>query len=192
QVVHADGRPRTSATVGTDPVALATDSNGHLWVADRGSGDVRVLDPGSGRQLALITVGAQPSAIAIGSEDAFVVDHGSGDLRRIGLDSLKPDGNPLRPPGKGPASVAVDAKGRVWVGSDSSEVTIVTRNRPGTPTYIGGGGVISLATVADVGGWAGTTKSSLAELDQSGRLVGRRRPLHSGPVHLAATQGTIW
>ncbi len=189
QIIHADGHPPTDITAGGKPVALASDGAGRVWVADAASDSVKVIDPADGRTLKTITVGSRPSAIAIGADDAVVVDRGSNDLRRIGLRSLSVDGAPVKLPGRGPNAVAVATDGRAWVASASGDVTIVSGGRAGATRYVRAP-AISIASGG--GAWVGTSAGTLVHLDDAGAIVGRPRQLHGGPVRVAHSDDTIW
>lgn len=82
---HSEAR---SATVGMRPFGLAFAPDGRLFVANVGSDDVSVLEPGSGETLATIPVGARPYGIAFAQGRAFVTNQYADSLSVIALDRL--------------------------------------------------------------------------------------------------------
>jgi YVTN family beta-propeller protein len=70
--------------VGSGPAAIAIGA-GSVWVANSGAGTVSRIDPASNGQASVITVGFEPSAVAVTGDGSsvWVANTGSGTLSRI-------------------------------------------------------------------------------------------------------------
>ena len=70
-------------TVGANPVGVAIDSSGNVWVANNGSANVSKLSS-AGALLGTYTVGANPHGIAIDSSgNVWVANYGSANVSKI-------------------------------------------------------------------------------------------------------------
>ena len=189
-IAHSDGRPRSPVAVGRRPDAIAADPAGRVWVADSGSGDVRVVDPLARRTLATVGVGPAPAAITIGGGFAWVADRQSNDVRRISLRTLRRSGPPIATRGSGAAGIAYDAAaGTVWVANRaSSDVTAIRAGRAAAPSFVAG---VPESIAASAGAWIGTASGAVVHLDQSGRTVGSLA-LHAGRVLVSAVGDVVW
>jgi YVTN family beta-propeller protein len=184
--MYRSGRPAKPIAVGAGPSALAVDPTGRLWVADAGAGDVRVVEPATGKQLADIKLGGSPAAIAIGGGDAWVADQRGNDVRRIGLQSLRPAGAAIRTPGRQPGALAYAPSGAVWVvNKGSSDVTVIRDGHAGPAQFVGGG-ALSISADSTAGVWVGTNSGTVVRLSESGAPQGQPLQLHGGAAMAAA------
>ena len=191
-LMYRSGRPARPIAVGAGPSALAVDPTGRLWVADAGAGDVRVVAPVTGKQLADIKLGGAPAAIAIGGGNAWVADQRGNDVRRIGLQNLRPVGGAIRTPGQQPGALAYDPSGAVWVvNKGSSDVTVIRNGRAGPAQFVGGG-AISISADATAGVWVGTNSGTVTRLSESGTPQGQPLQLHGGAAIVAVLGDTVW
>ncbi len=189
-IVHADGRPPSVIAVGRRPSALAVDPAGRVWVVDAGSGDVRVVDPGTRRTLATIRVGTDPSSIAIGGGFAWVADARANDVVKIDGRTWRPAGAAVATGGTGASAIAYDPSGTVWVANrGSSDVTSIRAGRAGAPRYVPGG---PESIAASAGAWVGTASGAIVHLTEAGRSVGSPLTLHGGRVTVSTVGGAVW
>jgi YVTN family beta-propeller protein len=70
--------------VGNGPTAIAVGA-GSVWVANSGAGTVSRIDPSQNREVGLISVGSEPSAVAVAPDGSavWVANTGSGTVSRI-------------------------------------------------------------------------------------------------------------
>jgi YVTN family beta-propeller protein len=191
-IVYPDGRPPATVAVGQNPIALAADPSGRVWVADSGSGDVRVIDPGTRRTVAHVVVGTTPSAIAIGGGYAWVADQGSNDVRTISLRTLRPKGPAIPTGGHAPVALAYGPGGTVWVANKvSSDVTVIRGHHAGPSQFIQGG-PISIAPGASAGTRVGTASGNVVHLSEADQVSGQPIDLHSGPASVAVVGDSVW
>jgi YVTN family beta-propeller protein len=119
--------PRTSSItrvhLGGFPVGVAYVS-GSVWTVDRDGGTVDRLDPRTLRSLGKSArVGGRPEWLATGGRHVFVGDPVEGTITRIGVDSGKITGPPVRvapPVNGGPGLALASAGDSVWVSSFAS------------------------------------------------------------------------
>ena len=197
-LIHPSGRPPTPIGVGRQPSALAVEP-GRVWVADAGSNDVRVIDPGTTRTLARVPVGVTPSAISIGGGKAWVADRGSNDVTTIDLATLHRTGGPIPTGGQGPVAIAYGSGATVWVANQgSSDVTALRPSRtdassyvPAPPVYVSGR---PISVAGGVGGdaWVGTAGGAVVHLESSAQPAGSRLALHSAATALALVGDEVW
>jgi serine/threonine-protein kinase len=194
-IVYPGGRPASTIAVGSAPSAVAVDQSGRIWVAvsgtGSGSGEVRVIDPATGKTIARIPC-AMPSAIAIGGGFAWVADRGSNDVRAIDLNTLKSSGALIPTGGRGPVALAYDQSGTLWVANqDSSDVTAIRARQAGPAQYVAGG-PSSITANGSGGVWVGTTSGSVVRLSESGHVTGRPIDLNGGPAIVALVGADLW
>lgn len=112
------------------PHALAMDSQGRLFVGDRGNNRIKVLDPKDGKLLAIWTQFSRPSGIFIDKQDhIYVADSESGTIARertnwrgirIGsakdgkVDAFIPDPDVNATGTSAAEGVAADARGNIY------------------------------------------------------------------------------
>jgi YVTN family beta-propeller protein len=114
--------PQTKSVVGTfgvggQPVAVAVDQAGRVWVADALPDHPAVSVIGTNGDVKTIDVADPPSAIAVGGGNVWAISTTSDRLIELGMDgSLK---NSF-PAGNGPVAVAV-ANNSVWVADSLSK-----------------------------------------------------------------------
>jgi YVTN family beta-propeller protein len=145
-LVRADGS-ELRTPVGRAPVSVALDRrNGNLWVVNRDSGDVTVVDENGNYVRRSIVVGSQPSAIAIGYHAAWVADSGESTVTRIGLDDFSATHIPV---GAAPTAVETYDK-RVWVALRDGSVKVLSAidatNDGAVPRLLAAGVPVALAT----------------------------------------------
>jgi sugar lactone lactonase YvrE len=157
------------------PVGIAF-SGSSVWFADRASGVVRRIDPGSLRPVGdPIRVGKTPSALAATAGTVFVVDE-DGTVRRIDVGSGRTLGEPISI-GRG---LSFSPAGRsLWVGGSASS----TLDRIDAGASRGGDVVLRVSGMND-GHRAdqardGTTVTARGRFTASGAISGRGRVLVS-------------
>ena len=127
----------------SEPIGVAVDGSGNVFVTEQISGDVKEIPPGcvsSSCVKTLATGFGQPYGIAVdGNDNVFVTDTDSGMVKEI------PSGcttsgciNPLASGFDSPFGVAVDGSGNVYVGEylggDVKEILAVGGSIPASPT----------------------------------------------------------
>ncbi len=182
--------------VGPAPLAVAV-GEGAVWVASA-SGEIRAIDPRSGRVAGRPTEVRGATGLAVGLGGVWVTSRIAGTLTRIDPRTRRAD-RPIRV-GEGPADVVVADKA-VWV-ADAAGAT-VSRVVPGTgraeaPIRVGG---FPLALAGGEGAlWIGRSVGAFGEqievvrLDPRSRRVTGRPVVVPGaiPLDLAAGGGSVW
>lgn len=103
--------------VGTQPIGLAQDAQGDIWVSNQGSNNVSRLDT-TGAVLGTFGVGNTPTMVAFDpSGNLWVTDSGTGVVSK-----LSPTGTSLGtyPAKAGARRLGIDSTGRVWTSNYSS------------------------------------------------------------------------
>lgn len=138
KISPASGEIEATAAVGRDPAHLVLDRHGRLYVADRESRQVSVLDTASMTRIATIPTGEAPFALALNpAEDRlYVANVRSNDLTVIDTATLKPLATV--PAGGMPYGVAVTPDGKR---------VLVTNQHAGTLSVIDAGSLTIVATV---------------------------------------------
>jgi len=120
-------------TTGSSPVAIAVDSAGNVYTANKGSNNVSKITPG-GTSTILGTTGTGPAGIAIDSAgNVYTANSGSNNVSKI-----TPGGTStiLGTTGTGPAGIAIDSAGNLYTAnSGSNNVSKLTS--AGTSTILG-------------------------------------------------------
>ena len=161
-LVREDGS-ELRVRVGDAPSGIAIDpATGNVWVANRGSGDVTVLDPSGNVVKRSITVGGEPSAIAIGDGVAWVVDGGGTTVTRIDPRSFATRQIDV---GGRPTSIGVHYS-RVWVGTSHGSITVLGKagSLNGSVPRLGGSG-LPVAITASNGVWVLRDGEGLTRVD---------------------------
>ena len=123
------------------PLAVATDTNGHVWIADYGNSHVTVLDDTGAAVSPAPGFGAgyvdEPISIAVdANHNAWIGNDGKADL----LTRISPDGSQVinLTCCDNAAGIAIDQNGNVWTANfvDSS-VSLITNASAATPTVKG-------------------------------------------------------
>ena len=223
QGYSGDGSPATSARLDT-PVAVTTDATGHVYVADYGNRRVRRIDlagtietfagPGDSEDWgdsgpateARIDGPGGVAADAVGN--VYVADYLGRRVRRIdaagvistvagtgGAGSAANDGTADAAPLDGPAGVAVDAAGNVYVADYSGERiwrvdaagVISTVAGTGEAGYGGDGGAADAALLDGPSGVAADAAGNVYVADLSNHRV--RRIDASGTISTLAGTG---
>ncbi|MHB8563472.1 MAG: Vgb family protein, partial [Acidiferrobacteraceae bacterium] len=113
-------------TVGTNPIGIAIDQSGNVWIANNGSNNVTKLSP-TGTVLGTFTVGTNPIGIAIDqSGNVWIANNGSNNVTK-----LSPTGTVLGTfaAGAGSRGIAIDQSGNVWISNvNSNNVTKLASN----------------------------------------------------------------
>ena len=120
--------PSEASSVHSEPVALAVDSKGDIWVADTGSTDypIKEFSPGGSYLGTLGTKGTaagqfwSPAGIAIDSSDSiYVVDSYNYDIQKFSSSGAYLNGHSTSAPGDAnllyPLRVALDSAGNMYV-----------------------------------------------------------------------------
>ncbi|MCJ2083412.1 YncE family protein [Methylobacterium sp. J-090] len=107
----ATGAVEGGVGVGRDPAGLVLDAKGRLYVADRESRQVSVVETATLTRIGTVPVGEGPFALALNpAEDRlYVANVRSGDLHAIDTATLKPAGRAIL--GGMPYGVAVSGDG---------------------------------------------------------------------------------
>ena len=126
------GRPRAGSgpLEFDDPWDVAADSNGTLYVADRGNARIQRIAP-DGRWRADLGVGALsgPARIAIGPRQRIaVVDHGDRTTARVFIPTRR---LPRVLPIEDPSSVAFAPDGTLYVGDERGTLHTFVESSPG-------------------------------------------------------------
>jgi YVTN family beta-propeller protein len=175
------------AAPGPTPVAVG---HGSVWVG-RGYGTVARVDLVTG-DVDTTTVGNNPSAIAVGSDDVWVADDADNTLKRIDPTSSSAITS-TTPVGRGPSAVAVGA-GAVWVANtqddavarvdpDSGNVvdTIPVGRRP-TGIAVGAGAV-----------WvANSLSGTVSRIDPRTKRVEATIKVGEAPQSVTVARGQVW
>ncbi|MBO9539120.1 hypothetical protein J7643_00855 [bacterium] len=116
RVSRADGA-KTSFAVGNQPVAVGVDRTGTVWTANAASNSLSRLAGGSGAATTIALAGS-PTALAIDTDRVWVGLSSPSRLAWYGLDGSFQGSIPL-PAAPGP--MAIDAYGKVWLVTPSSQ-----------------------------------------------------------------------
>jgi streptogramin lyase len=134
-----------------EPIAIAADAAGDVWIANLGQPEITVLSNGgtavsgpSGYGVGVLT---QPSAIAIdAAQNAWVADSANGNL--VHMDNT---GNILNTVSccNNPDSVAIDSAGTIWIGDNTnSYLSAVTSAGVVAQSNLSGGGLNGPRTIS--------------------------------------------
>ena len=162
---------------------------GSIWVVDP-EGYVLRLDPASGRVVASVGVGNDPSAIASGAGSVWVANSSDGTVTRIDPATLDTTTVPV---GHGPAAIAVNASG-AWVANAGDDA--VVRVDPGTNAVavtkqVGNGPDAVLATPTAI--WvANAGDGTVMRLDPLSGDVTKTIRVGGTPTAFASAAGRAW
>ena len=162
---------------------------GSVWVADP-DGYVTRLDSQTGRTIAAVEVGENPTALAAGAGSVWVANGADGTVTRIDPITLLSRTIPV---GHGPAAVVTNAAG-VWV-ADSGDETVV-RIDPETDAIVAtthvGDGTVGLA-VTDRAVWVLDGRDgAVATLDPRSGAMTRSLRVGGTPTAIASVAGEVW
>ncbi len=161
-LVREDGS-ELRVPVGEAPSGIAIDpATGNVWVANRGSGDVTVLDPSGNVLKHSIPVGAKPSAIAFGDGAAWVADGGGTRVTRIDSRTFATRQIDVGAP---PTAIGVQYS-RVWVGTSHRSITVLGKDgslNGSVPALPGSG--LPVAITASNGVWVLRDGEGLTRVD---------------------------
>ncbi len=140
QLGRFDLRTRTAASVGLELVLSSSSVLSEwsdiayglesLWIVDRATNSVIEVDPSTIQRLQAITVGQDPTAIAVGSDSLWVANFDDDTVERLQMPGRgQPPTPTIIPVGDGPVDVAV-GEGGVWVANQLDRT--VTRIDPET------------------------------------------------------------
>jgi sugar lactone lactonase YvrE len=158
---------RRSAPV--QPVALFADSNGDLFVADRGNRQVLAIGADGKLRFSITDVGEPADVVVDRSGKIYVADPGFGGIRLYDgrgnyLRTLGTQPSQLREPLR-PKALAVDLRGRIWV-LDEGGRGIRALDVAGNPLFfMGGDGLLSPADLAI------DAQDNLYVLEEAGRRI---------------------
>jgi YVTN family beta-propeller protein len=139
RLAAATGAVEGAAAVGREPAHLVLDRHGRLYVADRGSRQVSVIDAGTMTRITTVPAGEAPFALALAPDEArlYVANVRSGDLTVIDTATLQV--RATVPAGRMPYGVAVTGDGgRI----------LVTNQHAAAVTVIDAARLAAVATVA--------------------------------------------
>ncbi|WP_370693790.1 YncE family protein [Methylobacterium sp. NEAU K] len=139
RVSCVDGAVEGTVAVGHVPAHLVLDRRGRLYVADRESRQVSVVDTGTMTRIAVVPTGDAPFALALDPDETrlYVANVRSGDLTVIDTDTLRARATVAA--GRMPYGVAVTA--------DGARI-LVTNQHAAAVTVIDAAGLGIVATVA--------------------------------------------
>jgi hypothetical protein len=108
-------------SVGSNPIVVAVDQSGNVWVANYGSANVTKLSS-AGATLGTYSVGTNPYGVAVDqSGNVWVTNSGSSSVTKLSSAGATLGTYSV---GSSPVGVAVDQSGNVWVANNgSSSVT---------------------------------------------------------------------
>ena len=185
------GAVEAEAAVGRDPAGLALGTGGRLYVAERESRSVGVIDTARMARIATLPVGDGPFALAYDpvGDRLYVANVRSNDLSVLDAGALKPVAT--LPVGASPYGVAISPDGRrvVVANQHGGTVSIVDADTLTVAATVPVGrypeGVAILEGRAYVANWFSDDISvvDLATLQETGRI-----PVAEGPRTLAAAQ----
>ena len=162
---------------------------GSIWVVDP-DGYVSRIDPGTGRRLASVDVGNEPSAIAGGAGSVWVTNRADGTVSRIDPATLLATTVPV---GHGPTAVAVDANA-VWIANAGDDALVrvdVDTNAVTGTTRVGNGPTAVIATPGAL--WvANGGDGTVMRVDPRSGSVNKTIRLGGTPDALAAAAGNVW
>jgi ABC-type transport system substrate-binding protein/DNA-binding SARP family transcriptional activator len=162
---------------------------GSIWVVDP-DGYVSRLDPATGRRVASIDVGNEPSAIAAGAGSVWVTNSADGTVTRIDPATLLTTPIPV---GHGPAAIAVDERG-VWIANSGDDAVVRVdpeTNAVAGTTHVGSGPTALLATPAAI--WvANGSDGTVMRLDSRSGRVQKKIRVGGTPDAFAAVGGQVW
>lgn len=131
RISAATGAVAGTAAVGHEPAHLVLDRRGRLYVADRESRQVSVIDTGTMTRVAVVPTGEAPFALALAPDEAslYVANVRSGDLTVIDTATLR--ARATVPAGRMPYGVAVTGDGsRILVTNQhAAAVTVIDAAR---------------------------------------------------------------
>jgi YVTN family beta-propeller protein len=160
---------------------------GSVWVVNP-DGFVSRMDARTGRRLASVDVGNDPSAIAAGAGSIWVTNRADGTVTRIDPATLVTTTIPV---GHGPAGVAVGDG--VWIANAADDavvrVDVETNARTGF-TNLGESPTAILATPTAL--WVTTDGGAVMRLDPRSGRVRQTIRLGGTPDALAAFRGQLW
>ncbi len=114
--------------VGKKPDAIVFDAaSGHVFACNGDSGDVSVIDPGSGNVLATIAVGGKLEfAVADGKGAVFVNVENKSEVVRIDTQTNNVEKHWPLAPGETPTGLAIDAAGRrLFAGCENNKMIVL-------------------------------------------------------------------
>ena len=116
-------------TVGSNPEGVAIDSNGNIWVANKGNGTVGTVSGdsnvtelnSSGTVIGIYTAGVEPDAIAIDSSGNIWITNVSSNT----VTESSPSGTNIGTyaVGTNPDAIAIDSSGNIWVANSGNGTT---------------------------------------------------------------------
>ena len=187
RVAAGTGAVEGAVAVGRDPAGLVLDGRGRLYVADRESRQVSVVETGRMERIGTVPVGEGPFALTLSpaQDRLYVANVRSGDLSVIDTGTLRPIATVAI--GGMPYGVAASADGRLVLVTNQQAGTVVVLDAARltvTATVPVGRypeGVVADGALAYVANWF-SDSVSVIDLD---RLVETARlPVGEGPRSL--------
>ncbi len=185
--------------VGSNPMGIAIDKSGNIWVANNGSNNVTELSS-SGLYINTYTVGSNPVSIAIDSYgNVWVANNGSNNVTE-----LSSSGSTIGTYDVGGGfsylsfGIAIDASGNVWV-TNSGLNNVKRLNSSGSVigTYTLAANAFGIAIDASGNAWiTNYYNNTVTELNTSGVVIGTYSVgsgIYYGPYGIAIdSSGNVW
>ena len=178
-------------TVGTNPLGLAIDASGNIWVANNTGNTVTKLSA-SGVLIGTFAVGGGPSNIAIDSAgNAWVTNYVDSTVIK-----LSPSGSALGTyaVGSNPRGIAIDSAGNVWVvNSGAGTVTKLSPSGSVLGTYTVGSSPRNIVIDSAGNVWVTNFSSNtVTKMNLSGSVLGTYSA-GTGPMGIAVdSSGNVW
>lgn len=182
-----------SVPVGKDPANLVLDAKGRLYVADRESHQISVVDTASMERIATVPVGTAPFALGLSpaQDRLYVANVRSNDLTVIDTQSLKPVATV--PVGAMPYGVATSADGTqvLVTNQHAGTVTVLDARTMGITKTIKVGqypeGILCQGAHAYVANWF---SDDVSVIDLAKMVEIARIKVGEGPRNLGLTSAT--
>lgn len=127
RIFHTTGSPEGRIATGKEPAGLAMASDGsRIYVANKGSDTVSVIDPVQRKPLKAISTGKQPQAVALSPDGKTVYVLASGDNAIVAYDAQNGKETARAAVASGTFGLAIDPQNKyVYVTSfDTNEVAV--------------------------------------------------------------------
>jgi YVTN family beta-propeller protein len=189
--IRPDGSVAASIPVGDDSAGVAY-GEGALWVADRGEGRVRKIDPASRTVVQTLDVGASPEAVTVWAGAVWVANFADDTVSRISV--VANQVVQTISVGTGPSAIASGPSG-VWVANSADDTVqrIDPESGKAQASVAVGAGPDGIAvdgrSLWVANGRDGTVSHVDADL---GEAISGPIPVGTGPRGIAVYGGSVW